>query len=89
MQLECEADHPPPYGAGVQNAWSFNFTSPVCLNGVVLRHRYHFALTHLHPRSDTSNVTSTFLNAHCRKFPTWWRDESHNIVSKEYSVGNM
>jgi hypothetical protein len=35
-RLGREADHSPPSGAEVKNAWSFTFTSPIRLHGVVL-----------------------------------------------------
>jgi hypothetical protein len=31
-----EADHSPPSGAEIKNAWSYTFTPPICLHGVVL-----------------------------------------------------
>jgi len=35
--LGREADHSPPSSADVKNVWSYTFTSPIRLPGVVLR----------------------------------------------------
>jgi hypothetical protein len=39
-----EADHSLPPNTKVKNAWSYTFTPPTCLHGVVLNSRY----IHLH-----------------------------------------
>jgi hypothetical protein len=45
-----EADHSPPSSADVKNAWSYTYTSPIRLHGVVLsqKHRNNFTFTFLH-----------------------------------------
>jgi hypothetical protein len=39
-----EADHSPPSGAEVKNAWSYTFTIALRLHGVVLRYRKNFTV---------------------------------------------
>jgi hypothetical protein len=52
-----EADHSPPSSCEVKNEWSYTFTPPIRLHGVVHRDNFNFTTSPIHSDSEMNQQT--------------------------------